>query len=189
MPYTTTTLTDHLDAARTIVSGLHAAGFTTDAISVVFPRHHLQAADGIVDATDLAEANRETGQGVAIGAVAGGAVGTALAWLTGAGVIAVPGLAPLLAAGPLLTIFTGMGLGASLGGVAGALVGMGISEIDAKRFASSISDGRILIAVRSADEERAQVAESIMRAAAGQEIGHFRWPMDQPLAVSARHRS
>lgn len=186
MPYTTTTLTDHLDAARTIVSGLHAAGFTTDAISVVFPRHRLDQDEGVVDSTELAEANRETGQGVAVGAVAGGVVGTALAWLTGAGIIALPGLAPLLAAGPFLTIFTGMGLGASLGGVAGALVGMGVSEIDAKRFASSINDGRILIAVRSDDEERAQVAESIMRASDGQEISLFSWPTDPLRAESAR---
>lgn len=185
MPYTTTTLADHLDAARTIVSDLHAAGFTTDAISVVFPRHHLPPGDEVVDATELAQGNRETGQGVAVGAVAGGVVGSALAWLTGVGVIAVPGLAPLLAAGPFLTIFTGMGLGASLGGVAGALVGMGIPEIDAKRFASSISDGRILIAVRSDDEERAQAAEAIMRAGGGQETAHSQWPVDRPRAGSA----
>ena len=171
--YTTITLVDQVDAARTIVSGLHAAGFTTEAISVVFPSHHLTQDDGVVDAPVLAEANRESGQGAAIGAVAGGVVGTALAWLTGAGVIAVSGLAPLIAAGPFLTIFTGMGLGASLGGVAGALVGMGVSELDAKRFASSISDGRILIAVRSVDEQQALTAEDLMRGSGGQETARF----------------
>lgn len=185
MPRTTIALTDQLSVVRTIVAELHAAGFTTDDISVVFPRHH--AAHDPIYPADLPQATQQSGQGAVIGAVAGGTLGTALAWLTGVGVIAVPGLAPLLAAGPFLTIFTGMGLGASIGGVAGALAGMGVSEIDAKRFASSISDGRLLVAVRSEDEDDAHVAEKIMRHANGPEVTSFTWPQEQRHAMSAGH--
>jgi hypothetical protein len=184
MPWTTTALMDRISAVRTAVDALHAAGFTTDAISVVFPKRRLDEEDEAIP-PDLQQANHQSGQGAAIGVVAGGAVGTALAWLTGAGLIAVPGLGPLLAAGPFLTIFTGMGIGASLGGVAGALVGMGITDVDAKRFASSISDGRILVAVRSDEEERSQMAETILRHAEGQEVMHFAWPDGRRIAASA----
>ena len=183
MPWTTIALMDRISAVRAAVDALHAAGFTTDAISVVFPQRRLDE-EGIIP-PDLQHANRQSGQGAAIGVVTGGAMGTALAWLTGAGLIAIPGLGPLLAAGPFLTIFTGMGIGASLGGVAGALVGMGVTDVDAKRFASSISDGRILIAVRSDEEERSQMAETILRHAGGQEVVHFTWPGGGRIAASA----
>jgi outer membrane lipoprotein SlyB len=183
MPYTTITLMDRVDPVRSLVEDLHAAGFTTDAISVVFPHRTLDSGEDILP-PDMAQANHQTTQGAAIGAVTGTALGTALAWLTGAGLISIPGLAPLLAAGPFLTIFTGMGLGASLGGIAGALVGMGVPDLAAKRFASSISDGRILVAVRSDAEERARLVEDMMRRAGGHEVDHFRWPDRQRTAVA-----
>lgn len=183
MPFTTITLLDRIDAVRSLVEDLHAAGFTTDAISVVFPHRALGEGEDVLP-PDLAQANHQTTQGAAIGAVTGTALGTALAWLTGAGLISVPGLMPLLAAGPFLTIFTGLGLGASLGGIAGALVGMGVPDLDAKRFASSISDGRILVAVRSDAEDRARLAEEMMRHVGGQEVEHFRWPDRQRTAVA-----
>lgn len=184
MPFTTVTLMEEPSAVRHVVDHLHAAGFTTDAISVVFPRpHHVGENDDHLP-PDLALANHQTTEGAAIGAVTGTVIGSALAWLTGAGLVTVPGIGPLLAAGPFLTIFTGMGLGASLGGIAGALIGMGVSEIDAKRFASSISDGRILVAVRCDEEPRAWLVEDLMRGAGGQEVEHFRWTAQPRMATS-----
>jgi hypothetical protein len=175
MPYTTTALVDQVSQVRTIVDELHAAGFPTDAISVVFPDRHRQELMGLAPEL-VREVHRQSGQGAVVGATTGGVLGTAMAWLAGVGVLTLPGVGPLLAVGPILAVLSGIGIGASLGGLAGALIGWGMPELDARRFESHISDGRILIAARCGEPRLAVVAQEIMRSAGGQEIRQVRRP-------------
>lgn len=184
MSYTTISLVRDAQQVRAIVDGLHAAGYATEDISVIFPQATGDQSE-IVRPGDIAAANTHSGEGAAVGVVAGGVMGTALAWMTGAGLVTIPGLGAILAAGPILTILTGMGMGASLGGITGALIGMGVHEVDARRFTSSISDGRVLIAVRSDDAEEAHVAAVLMKRSGGEDIEEMAALQDQRAFASA----
>ena len=184
MPTTTIALVRRAEQIRTLVAGLHPAGFTTDAISVVYPQTTSTQPD-VTLPDDIAEANAQSGESAAVGAVAGGVMGTALAWMTGGGLVAIPGMGAILAVGPIFTILTGIGVGASLGGITGALIGMGVREVDAKRFTSSISDGRVLIAVRSDDLDDARVAAVLMKHSGGEDIDVFESQERHPVLASA----
>jgi hypothetical protein len=169
MANTTIGLVRDTAQAKTIVSGLHAAGFSTEAISVVFPDRHRSDLMGIPQ-EEVSDAHCQSAEGAVVGAATGGVMGSAVAWLVGIGAITLPGVGPLLAAGPILTILTGIGLGASMGGMAGALVGMGVPELDARHYESQISDGRILIAARADDARKATIANGLMHHAGAQEV-------------------
>src|SRR5205807_9076492 len=88
-------------------------------------------------------------EGAVTGAGTGGILGGALGWLAGIGAIAIPGLGPFIAAGPIMAALSGAAIGASAGGILGTLVGMGIPEYEAKRYESKIREGRILLSVHS----------------------------------------
>jgi hypothetical protein len=123
-----------------IVDRLKAMGFSANDISVLFPdktgtkdfahEHHTKAPEGAV-----------------AGAGTGGILGGALGWLVGIGALAIPGLGPFIAAGPIMAALSGAAAGAMLGGVAGALIGLGIPEYEAKRYEGKIKEGNILISV------------------------------------------
>lgn len=101
------------------------------------------------------ETNTNVEEGAAAGALTGGALGGVGGVLAGIGALAIPGIGPIVAAGPIIGGLTGLAAGAGIGGLAGALVGMGVPEDEAERFERSFDEGEILILV---DDDQADIA-------------------------------
>jgi len=146
--------------ATTIVDELKAAGFSNNDISVLFPDK--------TGTKDFAhEQQTKAPEGAATGAGTGGVLGGALGWLVGIGALAIPGLGPLVAAGPIMAALSGAAAGAAVGGLSGALIGMGIPEYEAKRYEGKVKDGNILVSVHTEDSiERDRAKEIFTRAGA-----------------------
>jgi hypothetical protein len=138
--------------AEALVKDLHVAGFAGNDISALFPDK-----SGTRDFAH--EQHTKAPEGAVAGVGAGGAIGGTLGLLAGIGALAIPGLGPFIAAGPILAALSGAAAGAALGGVAGALIGMGIPELEAKQYEGKIKDGNILVSIHtenSDDEFRAR---------------------------------
>jgi hypothetical protein len=149
--------------AETVVSQLQSRGVPVSSISVLLPD---------TDSTrDFAhEHNTKAPEGAVAGASTGGVIGGTLGVLAGIGALAIPGLGPFIAAGPLMAALSGAAAGAALGGITGALIGLGIPEIEAKRYEGKIKGGNILIAVHVEDSERQQLAETALKEAGAHDI-------------------
>ncbi|MFJ2042458.1 general stress protein [Paenibacillus taichungensis] len=132
--------------ASSAIEGLKAQGFTSDEISVVTQ-----------DRDELKAIREETGtkapEGVAAGAATGGVLGGVAGLLAGIGALAIPGIGPILAAGPIAVAFTGAAVGAGAGGLVGGLVGLGIPEEDARQYEEYVQSGKILLLVDSTDRD------------------------------------
>src|SRR5512133_4163165 len=141
-------LTDNEIQAEKIVEDLKAAGFSNNDISALFPDK-----SGTKDFAH--EQHTKAPEGAATGAGTGGVLGGALGWLVGIGALAIPGLGPFIAAGPIMAALSGAAAGAALGGIAGALIGMGIPELEAKQYEGKIKDGNILVSIhtQSSDDQ------------------------------------
>ena len=138
--------------AEEIVNDLQASGVASSQISVLFPDKR--------GSKDFAhEHNTKAPEGAIAGVGAGGVIGGTVGLLAGIGALAIPGVGPLIAAGPLMAALSGAAAGATLGGVAGALVGLGIPEIEAKTYEGKIKGGNILIAVHTEDSEHVKRAK------------------------------
>src|SRR6478609_11049884 len=124
------------------VDALRAADFRNTDISVLFPEN-----EGTKDFA--VEKQTKAPEGTTTGARSGAVIGGGLGWLAGIGALAIPGLGPLIAAGPIVAALAGAGAGGTVGGVTGALIGMGIPEFEAKRYEGLLKDGRILVSVHS----------------------------------------
>ncbi len=149
--------------ANDIVSRLKSAGFGDNDISVLFPDKS--------STRDFAhEKNTKAPEGATVGAGAGGVVGGTLGLLAGIGLLAIPGVGPFIAAGPIMAALSGMAVGATVGGVAGALVGMGIPEVEAKRYEGKVKDGNILISAHSETSAEISKAKDIFTAAGASDI-------------------
>jgi hypothetical protein len=146
-------------AVEGAVDSLKAAGFRSEDISVLFPQN-----EGNKDFAH--EKNTKAPEGAATGAVLGGGLG----WLVGIGALAIPGVGPLIAAGPIMAALAGIGIGGAVGGLSGALVGMGIPEYEAKRYEGLVKDGGILISVHSDDSEWTKRAKEIFENTGGRDI-------------------
>lgn len=149
--------------AESIVNQLKDAGFSYNDISVLFPdtagtRHFAH------------EQHTKAPEGAAAGAGTGGIVGGALGWLAGIGILAIPGLGPFIAAGPIMAALSGAAVGAAVGGITGALIGMGIPEFEAKRYEGRIKDGNILISVHAEDSSEARRARDIFEKSGAEDI-------------------
>ena len=139
------------------LEGLRAAGFRNSDISAILPERDQTA-------RDLAhQINTKTPEGIATGASTGAAVGGVLGWLVGIGALAIPGLGPFVAAGPIMAALGGMGAGAAVGGLTGALVGMGIPEYEAKIYEGKLKEGNVLIAVHTEDSDERTRAKQIFK--------------------------
>lgn len=149
--------------AEQIVGQLQAAGFSNNDISVLFPDK-----SGTKDFAH--EHNTKAPEGAVAGATGGGVLGGTLGLLAGIGALAIPGLGPFIAAGPLLAALSGAAAGATLGGVTGALVGMGIPEIEAKRYEGKIKGGNLLVSVHTDNAEQVKRAEQIFKQNNAQDI-------------------
>jgi hypothetical protein len=149
--------------AITIVDQLKAAGFSPNDISVLLPDK--------TGTKDFAhEQHTKAPEGATAGAGTGGVLGGALGWLVGIGALAIPGLGPFIAAGPIMAALSGAAAGAALGGIAGALVGLGIPEYEAKRYEGKIKEGNLLISVHTENRTERDRAKRIFEQAGAEDI-------------------
>ncbi|MGD9765182.1 MAG: hypothetical protein AB7V27_15875 [Candidatus Binatia bacterium] len=149
-------IVDSRDRAASIVSDLKAAGFSSNDISALFPDKDTSRDFAHEQATKAPE-------GAAVGAGAGGLLGGTLGWLAGIGTLAIPGLGPFIAAGPIMAALGGAAVGAAAGGVTGALVGLGIPEYEAKRYEGKVKDGNILLSVHTENRDEVSRAKEIFK--------------------------
>lgn len=138
-----------------IVARLKTKGFANDRISVLFP-------DKSSTSEFAHEKNTKAPEGAVTGGISGGVLGGALGWIAGIGALAIPGVGPFIAAGPLAAAVGGAAAGATVGSIAGGLVGLGLPEIEAKRYESKVKDGNILISVHTKDNDEVSLAKQIL---------------------------
>jgi hypothetical protein len=109
-------------------------------------------------------------EGTTTGAATGAVIGGTLGWLAGIGMLAIPGVGPLIAAGPIMAALAGAGIGGSVGGITGALVGMGIPEYEAKRYEGMIKEGKALISVHCDSQDWVSKAKKILEDCGGKDV-------------------
>lgn len=145
------------------IQALRDNGFRAEDISVLMPEN--------LGTKDLgAEKETKAPEGIASGATAGAVLGGVLGWLAGIGALAIPGVGPLIAAGPIMAALAGAGAGGATGGLVGGLVGMGIPEYEAKRYEGRIRNGGILISVHCDDSDWADRAKEILERTGAEDI-------------------
>ncbi len=147
------------DAIKT----LWERGFRQEDLSLLMPENF-----GNKDL--VTEKNTKSPEGAMAGGATGGVVGGTLGWLVGIGSLAIPGLGPFIAAGPIMAALAGAGAGAALGGLAGGLVGMGMPEFEAKRHEGRVRSGGSLLSVHCDNDDWAKRAEEILRKTGGEDI-------------------
>ena len=149
--------------AETAVDSLIAAGFSNSDISVLLPDDK---------STKEFAHHKETKapEGTTVGITAGGAIGGALGVLVGGGALAIPGLGPFIAAGPIMAGLAGLGVGGAVGGLVGALVGMGIPEYEAKRYEGRVKDGGTLLSVHCDTSEEITRAKDFLKKTGADDI-------------------
>jgi len=146
-----------------IVDQLKASNFSNNDISVLFPDK--------TGTKDFAhEQNTKAPEGATTGGVTGGVLGGAFGWLAGIGALAIPGVGPFIAAGPIMAALGGAAMGGAVGGITGALIGLGIPEYEAKRYEGKIKDGNVLISVHTENSDEARKAKDIFKQAGAEEI-------------------
>jgi hypothetical protein len=150
-------------AVETAVDMLRNAGFRNTDISVLFPHN-----EGTKDFA--AEKNTKAPEGTAAGVGTGAVIGGALGWLAGIGALAIPGVGPFIAAGPIMAALAGVGVGGAVGGIAGALIGMGIPEFEAKRYEGRIKEGGILLSVHCDSSDWTTKAKEILRHSGAEDV-------------------
>lgn len=149
--------------ALMIVDRLKSANFSNNDISALFPDKETTR--------DFAhEKNTKAPEGAATGAGSGGVLGGALGWLAGIGLLAIPGVGPFVAAGPIVAALSGAAIGATVGGIAGGLIGLGIPEFEAKRYEGKVKEGNILISVHTENADEIRRAKTIFEEAGAQDI-------------------
>ena len=145
------------------VDALKSADFRNEDISVLFPE-----GSGTKDFAH--EKNTKAPEGATTGAGTGAVLGGGLGWLVGIGALAIPGLGPFIAAGPIMAALAGAGVGGAVGGLTGALIGMGIPEYEAKRYEGRVKDGGILLSVHSDDSALTKKAKDILERTGAQDV-------------------
>ena len=149
--------------AETAVDRLLAEGFSNQDVSVLM-------SDNSGSKDFATEKNTKAPEGTTTGVGVGGAVGGTLGLLAGIGALAIPGVGPLIAAGPIMAGLAGLGIGGAVGGLVGALVGMGIPEYEAKRYEGRVKDGGILLSVHCNTSEEISKAKDILKATGAEDI-------------------
>jgi len=149
--------------AESVVEQLRSTGFGGDEISVLFP--------DTAGSRDFAhEKNTKAPEGATTGGVAGMGVGAVLGWLAGIGTLAIPGVGPFIAAGPIMAALGGAAVGGATGGLVGALVGLGMPEYEAKLYDGRIRSGNILISVHTEDGDETKRAKQVFEATGLEDI-------------------
>jgi hypothetical protein len=116
------------------------------------------------------EKNTKAPEGTAAGVTTGGVVGGTLGLLVGIGALAIPGLGPFIAAGPIMASLAGLGVGGAVGGLIGALVGMGIPEYEAKRYDGRVKDGGVLLSVHCDTADEIARAKELLKRTGAEDI-------------------
>jgi hypothetical protein len=150
-------------AAENAADAIVKAGFATSDISVLLPENLGSRPIATEKATKAPE-GATTGGGT--GAVLGGALGL----LAGIGALAIPGVGPLIAAGPIMAALAGMGVGGAIGGITGALIGMGIPEYEAKRYEGRIQKGGILLSVHCTSSDEVKRAKEVLERTGAEDV-------------------
>jgi hypothetical protein len=149
--------------AEDAVDTLKDAGFRNTDISVLFPDNQ--------GSKDFAhEKHTKAPEGAVTGGSSGAVIGGALGWLAGVGALAIPGVGPFIAAGPIMAMLGGIGVGSAIGGLTGALIGLGIPEYEAKRYEGRIKHGSILLSVHCDDGDWARRAKNILTQTGAEDV-------------------
>jgi len=149
--------------AENAVDHLLTLGFTDSAISVLLP-------DDETTRAFAHEKNTKAPEGTATGVATGGVIGGTLGLLAGIGALAIPGVGPFIAAGPIMGALAGLGAGGAVGGIVGALIGMGIPEYEAKRYEGAVKGGGTLLSVHCDTSEQIDVAKDALRNTGARDI-------------------
>ena len=145
------------------IQALRANGFRTEDISILFSENEGSKDFAHVKSTKAPE-------GASAGAAGGAVVGGVLGWLVGIGAIAIPGVGPFIAAGPIMAALAGAGAGGAVGGVAGSLVGLGIPEYEAKRYEGRIRKGGYLLSVHCDNSDWVSKGKEILRQSGAEDV-------------------
>ena len=149
--------------AEQAVDRMLAAGFRKEDISVLM-------ADNQGSKDFAHEKATKAPEGAATGVVTGGAIGGTLGLLAGIGALAIPGLGPFIAAGPIMGALAGLGSGAAVGGLIGSLVGMGIPEYEAKRYEGRIKEGGVLLSVHCDNSDWVKRAKEVLKQTGAEDV-------------------
>lgn len=145
------------------VTALKLDRFTTNDVSVLMPDKE--------GSQDFAHTKgTKSPEGAATGAGTGAVIGGTVGLLAGIGALAIPGIGPFIAAGPIMAALAGAGVGGTLGGVGGALIGLGIPEYEAKRYEGHIKDGGILLSVHTKDNDEVTRAKKCLERTGASDI-------------------
>jgi hypothetical protein len=175
-------IANYRDQADRIVDQLKNANFSNNDISVLFP-------DKGTTKDFAHEKNTKAPEGAITGAGTGGVVGGALGWIVGIGALAIPGVGPFIAAGPIMAALSGAAIGAAAGGITGGLIGLGIPELEAKRYEGKVKEGNILLSVHTENSAEISRAKDIFTQAGAQDIcttGEAAAPKEKNVKPSAR---
>jgi hypothetical protein len=175
------------EVAERAVDALIGAGFPSGDISVLLP-------DTQSSREFAHQKETKAPEGTAAGVTAGGVIGGTLGVLVGIGALAIPGLGPFIAAGPIMAGLAGLGAGGAVGGLVGALIGMGIPEYEAKRFEGRVRDGGILLSVHCDTAKQVRAAKTLLKGTGAQDIASAGEsaaadPTDRRGAVDPRYTS
>ncbi len=151
------------ESAERAVDSIIAAGFPSSDISVLLP-------DTRSTKAFAHEKDTKAPEGTTAGVTAGGAIGGTLGLLAGIGALAIPGVGPLIAAGPIMAGLAGLGIGGAVGGIVGALVGMGIPEYEAKRYEGQVKGGGTLLSVHCDTSEEISRAKDLLKSTGATDI-------------------
>jgi len=150
-------------AVESAITHLREAGFASTDVSVLLPEN--------LGAKELTtEKSSKAPEGTTAGSTSGAVVGGALGWLVGVGALAIPGLGPFIAAGPIMAALAGLGVGGAVGGFTGALIGLGIPEYEAKRYEGSLQKGGILTSVHCETSAEIDRAKDVLKRTGAEDI-------------------
>jgi hypothetical protein len=151
-------------SVESATDSLIKAGFPASDISVLLP-------ESLGGPKDMGtEKSTKAPEGTAAGATTGGVIGGTLGVLAGIGLLAIPGLGPFIAAGPIMAGLAGLGVGGAVGGVTGALIGMGIPEFEAKRYEGRLKKGGILLSVHCDTSEDIKRGKEVMNNSGAEDV-------------------
>ena len=152
-----------VNQAERAVDALVNAGFSNSDVSVLMPDSQ--------SSKDFAhEKQTKAPEGTTTGVAAGGTIGGTLGLLAGIGALAIPGIGPFIAAGPIMGALAGLGVGGAVGGLVGALVGMGIPEYEAKRYEGRVKDGGVLLSVHCDTSDEITRAKNLLESTGAEDI-------------------
>ena len=152
-----------LEQSERIVSAVHSAGVPLDDISILFP-------DTAGSHDFVHERHSKLSEGAAAGGGTGGLIGGTIGLLAGIGALAIPGVGPFIAAGPIMAALSGAAMGATVGGLTGAMVGLGIPEYEARIYEGKVMEGKCLISVHAGSAAELDRVRRILESAGAEEV-------------------